>query len=491
MGGLTTVTLPENEGTYITLVGQRTVRPTASVAQTVAIPIVADWGPLGSDEIVKSETFGEYESVHGDSDTPGRDAVLGAFVGTGVEGMAAAGAVKSYRMATDDAAASTQTLKNTKEAPENALKLTAAYTGERGDRISVAVAADPADETKARFTVMFDGVRKESYSYAKTNITELAAKLTANSSLIPNAEALKTGTALATTAGKALEGGDNGDTLTATEWLAATEALEFEDFSVFVPYDLTDPAIIASLYSWTQSQANEMRPVFSLFGGPQGEELTDGIERAREVEDPHVIAVGGGDFHDAFLDKDISSSQLAPRIAGILAGLGEGNSLLNVPVSGLKQIGTTLIAPDEQHMATENGLTVFRRTTIPEAELVIANGVTTFTDETNPAMPLELFSDPRIVRVGDLFIRRMKEWGDRNIVGPTTVTEETEAAVRDRGQKELEVLVERGLALPGKTPDEKPFFRILDNGGKPAIVFEFGFLYAKTTKWLIGLGKVR
>lgn len=491
MGGGATFTLPENEGTYITLVGQRTVRPQASVAQTVAIPIICDWGPLGSEEIVKSETFGEWESAYGDSDTPGRDAALGAFVGTGIEGNAAAGAIKTYRMATGDAKASSQTLKNTKEAPENALKVIARYTGERGDRISIGVAADPADEARARFTVMFDGVRKESYSYLKTDITELAEKINANSSLLSKAEALKSGTALATTAGKSLEGGDNGDELTSVEWLAATEALEFEDFSVFVPYDLSDSAIRASLFSWTQSQAENMRPVFSIFGGPDAEDLTDGIERAREVEDMHVIAIGGGDFHDDFLDKDISTSQLAPRIAGILAGLGEGQSLLNVPIAGLKQIGTTLISPDEQSMATRNGLTVFRRTTIPEAELVIANGVTTFTDDSDPAHPLELFSDPRIVRVADLFIRRMKEWGDRNIVGPTTVTEETEAAVRDKGQAELDKLVERNLILPGKTPEEKPFIRIVDNAGKPAIVFQFGWVFARTTKWLIGEGKVK
>jgi hypothetical protein len=491
VGGGTTLTLPQNEGTYITLQGQRTVRPSASVAQTVAIPLICDWGPLGSEEIVKSETFGEWESLFGNSDTPGRDAALAAFVGTGIEGNVAAGAVKSYRMATSSAAASTVTLKNTKEGGKSALKLTARYTGERGDRISMAVAADPTDETKARFTVMFDGVRKESYSYTKIDLAELAAKLEANSSLIPTVAVLEDGVALATTASTSLAGGNNGDELTSKEWLAATEALEFEDFSVFVPYDLSDKAIRASLFAWTQSQAEEMRPVFTIFGGPEGEELIDGIERAREIEDPHVIAIGGGDFHDDFLDKDISTAQLAPRIAGILAGLGESKSLLNVPIAGLKQIGTSLIAPDEQHTASENGLTVFRRTTIPEAELVIANGVTTFTDDTDLTRPVELFSDPRIIRVADLFIRRMKEWGDRNIVGPTTVTEETEAAVRERGDAELKALTDRNLILPGKTPDEKPFFRLVDNAGKPAIVFEFGWVFARTTRWLIGRGSVR
>ena len=490
MGG-STLTLPANEGTYITLVGQRTVRPPASVAQTVAIPIVCDWGPLGSEKIVESENFGEWESEYGDSDTPGRDAVLGAFVGTGVDGMASAGAVKTYRMATGAAKASTVTLKNTKEGGKNALKATARYTGERGDRISLAVAADPLDESKARLSVLFDGIVKERYSYAKTDIAELATKLTENSSLIGEAESLETGVALATTVGTSLAGGDNGESLTSAEWVAALEALEFEDFSVFVPFDLTDKAIVATIYSWVQSQAEEMRPVFALLGGAGGEDLSDGIARAGEVEDIHVIMLGGGEFHDAFLDKDITTSKLAPRIAGIFAGLGEGNSLLNVPIAGLKQVGTTLISPDEQHTATEGGLTVLRRTTIPEAELVIANGITTFTDDEDPAKPLELFSDPRIVRVADLFIRRMKEWGDRNIVGPTTVTEETEAAVRERGDAELKALVDRNLILPGKTPDEKPFFRLIGNENRPAIVFEFGWVFARTTKWLIGQGKVR
>lgn len=490
MGGAA-VTLPANPGTYITLFGQRATRPTASVAETVAIPIVADWGPLGSEEIVKSENFGEYESAYGDSDTPGRDAVLGAFIGTGVAGMAAAGAVKTYRMATGSAAKAKLVIKNTHEAAENALEVLARYTGSRGNRISVKVAVDAVDSNKHRLSVLFDGIVKESFGYAKANIAEAAEKINNANSPFITAVSLKSGTTLATTAGTALASGNDGSTLTSTQWLQATEALEFEDFSVFAPFDCTDQSIVASLFSWTVSQSEEMRPVFSVFGGETGEELTEAIERVAEIEDPHVVAIGGGDYHDAFLDKDVTTSQLAPRIAGILAGLGEEKSLLNVPVAGLKQIGTSLISPDELATATEHGVTVFRRTTIPEAELVIANGITTFTDDSDPNRPLELFSDPRIVRVADLFIRRMKQWGDKNIVGPTTVTEETEAAVRDRGNSEIAELVRRNLILPGVTEDERPFFRVIDSGGLPAIVFQFGFMFARTTKYLIGQGMVR
>lgn len=494
MSGLSALQRPDNPGTYITLVGQRTVRPPASIAEKIAIPIICDWGPVGSEDGVQEcDTFGEFEELFGDSDTAGRDAVLSAFIGSGIAGGPAAGAVIVYRMATGSAAASTITLKNVTGEGENALKLTAANKGTRGDRISVAVAADPITEGKHRFSVLFDGLVKERYSFAKEDLASLVARITASSNLI-TAEVVKDGAALATTAGTALAGGDDGDELTSEEWAAALDALEFIDFSVFAPYDLTDEGIRATVYAWTQAQAEAMRPVTTFLGGPTEESLTDAIERAAEIPDPHVVAIGGGDFHDDFLDKDLTTSQLAPRVAGIFAGLGEARSLLNAAIAGLHQIGTEVVAPDELSTAAEHGVTVFKRTTRADTELVIANGVTTFVDDTDEARPLELFSDPRLVRVGDLFIRRMKEWGDINIVGPTTVTEETEAAVRNQGQAELNDLIDRQLILPGATADEKPFFRIVSPGAsgiEDAIVFEFGWKYARTTKYLIGLGKVR
>lgn len=495
MSGLSALQRPDNPGTYISLIGQRTVRPPASVAETVAIPIISDWGPLGADEgVVKCETFAEYEERFGDSDTPGRDAVLGAFIGAGIEGGPAAGSVLVYRMAVDgDVKASTKTIKNTEGEPKDAVVLTAKYAGTRGDRISYAIEVDPVDNTKHRFRVLFDGVTKERYSYTKAEVSTLVARLNASSSLV-TAKLEKDGTALATTGGTALAGGNDGDELTATEWTAALDSLEFVEFSVFAPFDLTDEAITAAVFAWTQSQSEQMRAMHAFLGGKGTESLDEAIVRAASIADPHVVAVAGGLFHDDFLEKDVSSSQVAPRIAGIFAGLGESRSLLNVPVAGLHQIGAEVIASDELATAAENGLTVFKRTTRTDTELVIANGVTTFTDPDDEARPLELFSDPRIVRVGDLFTRRMVKWGEEHIVGPTTVTEETEAAVRDKGISEVNDLIDRQLILPGAKAEDKPFFHVLEPGAlgiEDAIIFEFGFKFARSTKYLIGNGKVR
>ena len=182
---------PANPGTYIGLVGEQTVRPPSSISQVVAIPIVHDWGPLGSDSegIQRLGTFGEFEQIFGSSSTAGRDAIMGAFVGPGVSDKAAAGEVVTYRMA-KEAAASTLTIKNT--AAENALKLTGYYTGKRGDRISIKTEDDPVDATKDRISILFDGVVVERYSFTEATITEAVTLINASSKLV-KAESLKTG----------------------------------------------------------------------------------------------------------------------------------------------------------------------------------------------------------------------------------------------------------------------------------------------------------
>ena len=50
------------------------------------------------------------------------------------------------------------------------------------------------------------------------------------------------------------------------------------------------------------------------------------------------------------------------------------------------------------------------------------------------------------------------------------------------------------MILPGTNVADKPFFRIVEEPGpnfQDAIVFEFGFKFARTTNFLIGTGKVR
>ena len=429
---MATLTRPDNPGTYIHLVGESAVRLPANVAASVAIPITHDWGPLGKEEGVKEvEVFAGFDSQFGNTATEGRNAVLGACLGPGVPGQPGAGTVYVYRMASSSVKAAKLEIKNTAAAA--AVILTAFYKGTRGNRISVVIDADPVTPANARLSIRLDGAVQERYSFVKTDITGLAAAVNARSKLV-KAEMKATGVALATTAGSSLTEGNDGASLSAAEWEEALAALEKEDISIFAPFNLTTAEIVAMVYTWTLTQAENQTPVTTVLGVGT-ENLSEAITKAEAVRSEHVIRIAGGEFFDSFLDQKVTTAQLAPRIAGILAGRGEESSLTFASVAGLQQVGSVAIATDETAAAANQGLTVFRRCSRDDAELMIAKGVTTFIEQTNPDKPYELFSDPRIVRVGDLFLRRMKEWGDENIVGPTRVIETTMAAVNQKGRR--------------------------------------------------------
>lgn len=489
---MSTLTRPDNPGTYIRLVGETAVRPPSNVAASVAIPIVHDWGPLGTTEGVQElEVFAGFDSTFGNTATEGRNAVLGACVGPGVPGEPGAGSVFVYRMAASAVKAATKEIKNTAAAA--ALILNGYYKGTRGNRISFVIDADPVNTNNARLTIRLDGAVQERYSYPKTDITGLAASVNIRSKLV-KAEMKATGVALATTAGTSLAEGNDGASLSALEWEEALAALEKEDISIFASFNLTTAETVAMVFAWTLTQAENQTPVTTVFGGAGSETLAEAVTKAELIRSEHVIRLTGGEFLDEFTGAKVSTAQLAPRIAGILAGRGEESSLTFAPVAGLKQVGSVAVATDELAIAAQQGLTVFRRASREDTELVIAKGVTTFIETTNPDKPLELFSDPRIVRVGDLFLRRMKKWGDEKIVGPTRVIETTMAAVSQRGLAEIADLLKRGMILPGANTADQPFFRIVEEPGpnfEDAIVFEFGFKFARTTNFLIGTGKVR
>ena len=476
---------PENPGTSITFVGEETIRPLASITDIVAIPISHDWGPLGV--VTEVATFGEFEATFGNSDTDGRDAVLGAFIGSGAPGEAAAGSVLVYRMAAAAADFADVTVQNTTPAP--ALTLAAKYKGTRGNRLSYAVEPDPADTVNRHLLrILLDGVTVERYTYAKTNITSLAASINTRPSKYVTATSLLSGTALATSAGTTFVGGVDGTPLTATEYNSALDALEFERFSILAFSNLTDGAIMATVTAWVDQQAREMRPVEVVFGASSTLDAAKTL--VATIRNPHVNLVGAGTLRDDFLDKEITFAKFAPRYAGILAGRGETQSPLYAPIVGVSLTGTVEVSSDRIREASDAGITVLQQTSTAVADLVVQNAVTTFNDTTVLAMPYSIFSDPRQVRVIDLFIRRMKEWGDSTVIS-LPASNSTRATVKDHGKEELDSLINRGLIR--NDPDSVPFFNVLaeDPANKDAILFEFGWAFSRTTRYLVGVGRIR
>jgi hypothetical protein len=476
--------------TKIRFVGETSVQVAPSLGQIVGLLLKHNWGPLAT-ELAKPEIlpdFAAWTRRYGDSDTEGRTAVAGAFAGHGVAAGSGAGGVIPIRLGTN-AARATKTLANT--AAVNAVRIDAKWTGTRGNDYDYVIDANPADASQDRFRLRYKGAVVETVAYPRADLAALVASINARDAGNITATLLVDGTGLALTAGTSLLGGLDGDALTGADYLAGLDVLEFQPFTILAAANLTDGAIQASILAWVRQQEDANRPVEFAVGGLAGETLATAIARSTALADPHVVNLGVGTYRDDLLAKDLSTAQLAPRIAGILANRGEERALTGAEIGGLHAIGLTGASSADAESAIQRGVTVLIRTDSDVADLRVAMGLTTFTSEADPARPRRIFSEPRFIRIMDLFIRRMKQWGDRTVIGNVPVNEDTRDAVRAEGSRLIDDLLRRGLILTkADGAEEDPFIRtpVTTDDTLP---FEFGWQFAYTANFLLGEGRVR
>lgn len=480
--------------TRIRFVGESRPRVQPSQGETVAVLIEHDSGPLLT-ELEKPEiltSFDEFVDRYGDSDTAGRTAVAGAFQGQGVRGAGGAGAVIPLRMATGTAARASVTLDNT--AAADAVTLTAKWAGTRPNDYTVQIDADPSNAANDRLRIRYKGAVVETHTYPRTTLDQLVTTINSEDNGHVTATLVLNGVALALTASTNLSSGtagSNGAALTATQYLDALDVLEFQPFTLLAAANLTDGGTQASILSWIRAQEEANRPVMWVVGGAAGETISTAVTRSTTLADPHVVNIGVGTYHDDLLDKDLSTAQLAPRIAGIIAARGKSKALTGAELGGLHAIGMTGATTTDAETAIARGVTVLIRTDSDEADLRVAMGLTTFTSSSDAARPRQIFSEPRFIRIMDLFVRDMKRWGDKHIIGNVPVNQDSRDAVRAQGSKLINELLLDGLILTKVGgADADPFIRTpvtVDD----TLPFEFGWQFSYTANFLLGEGRVR
>jgi hypothetical protein len=380
----------------------------------------------------------------------------------------------------------------------NAIRLDAIYKGTRGNLVSYAIESDPAlPSTNDRLRILFNGVTVERYSFLRTADQQALVDLVNASSKYATATLLgtATGAALATTTGTSLAGGTDGSAPSANDVDAALQALQFKQFGVIAPANITDSSQIAQLVSWVQAQEEANRPVRLVIGGAAGETLSTAIARSDTINDPHVINFGVGTYHDDLLDADLSTAQLAPRIAGILAARGEDKALTFAEIAGVS-IAAGGVASDELRAAIDGGVTVLMEDSMPNAELRILQGVTTFTDRSVAGRPYDVFSEPRFVGIMDNFTRGMRQFGNDEVVGDLPVNDDTRAFVRRELSRRVSDLLRRGLIEEGDDALDipAPTFdvpRLGDPSLLDAIPYTFGWQFTRTANYVIGNGTVK
>lgn len=440
---------PRRPGAYVNFEAQAAVVIEPNIASIVAIPFTHNWGPFKKATLVQS--FSEWQSIYGDAtDTPGYIAVRQAFQGEDVPGYGGAGAVLAYRFGDSAAAKATKTLQNT--TPANALALTARYEGTKGNDLRVTVQDDPTNSAKDEL-ILYDGTTVlETYVYSDTDIAGLAAQINTVSQWITATETI-TGVKLGYVSGVAFTGGNDGATPVGSDWTNLMSALEVERFGLFVPFDLTDGAIVASLLTWTKNLNANGKRFMLVLGGALNEVVADAVSAAQGLNDPNVVRVGVGSVQDALLldankrPRVLSTSQLAPRIAGILAARGESKSITFARLRGL----TILSGPTESEIlqAFSGGVIVLARDSNVASPVRVEKALTTWTTTTDDDRPYMIFRNPKFVRTMHGLEHDLTDWSVDNVIGKLPVNDATRTACIAQAGAFLKARQETWIVQPG------------------------------------------
>jgi putative intracellular protease/amidase len=459
---------PTRPGTYVNWESVDVTTVPASIGSTVAVAFTHDWGP--SETAVLVESLGEFKAVFGPSEnTPGFAAVKQAFQGEGLDGRGGAGAVVAFRMVGAAGAKATKVLSNTTPAP--ALTLTAKGDGSYGNRITVTVQDNASNPANSDLIILVDGSEAERFTYPDAGIQNLVDQINAGSGWV-TATATVTTVALGVVANQSFASGADGGTLLAADYTAAMSALEHARFAALAFENLTDATIVTSLKTWSENLNRNGKRFMTVIGGLANETITTAVTRAAAAASENIITLGMGSVQDAQLGV-LSSAQLAPRIAGILAAKGEAQSMTFARVAGVSILFGASEA--EINQAFDAGVMVLSRDSNPDAPVRIEKALTTYTSKSNADKPYLVFRDPKNIRTMQGFEMEMAEWSDSNIIGRTAVNDKTRDFVvgetRSRAQKRADL----GVIQPGFTvmvdPDPAP----TDSDNFIAIMVGFAF----------------
>lgn len=390
---------PKRPGAYVNFDVGTVAQVIPAQGPTAAILFTHDWGP--SNQVVRVNSFQEFQAVYGPSDnTQGYRAVKQAFQGEGLPGVGGAGSVLALRVAASAKAKATRILQNT--TPATAVTLTARYDGTYGNNLKATVQDYASNASYSELILKLGTVEVERYLFLDADQNGLAADINANSKWVTaavniNGVAMK---ADGTTIDLAFTGGNDGSTLAIGDYTAAWALLEVERFAVLAHADLTDTPTVASLKAWADGQNAIGRRFRVVIGGAAGEGASTANTRSTTQNDPVIINLGIGTYTDATLGSggtalDISTAQLAPRLAGILCARGEGQSATFARLFGL----TIKVGPTQSEILTafDAGTTVISRDSHATAPTRIEKALTTYTTKTDATKPYLIFRNPKFV----------------------------------------------------------------------------------------------
>lgn len=455
--------LPKRPGAYVNFSGEKAEPVITNPAGVVAIPVTHTWGPENTPTIV--ESFGEFvaQFTAGGTDTSTINesklapdytnayiAVKQAFRGEDYLDRNGAQQVIVYRIVNGDTENAARAMQNTASA--TAVTLTAKYGGTYGNRLKVSVFQNAADSTKNDL-VIYDNVNTvelERYTHTKASISALVADINAKSSWV-TATAGTTTTALAAVSLVSLTGGTD-EAPTTNDYTDALDALEPYRFSLLAPGNLTDSTVISAIVAWAANLNNKGKRFLTVLGGGSNDDISAAVTRSEDINDdgdndPNFVNLGVGRYLDDELGI-LTTAQLVPRVAGILADRGERQNLTFARLTGLDLYDG---APTESQILTaiDNGVVVIARDSNTVSPLRVEKGVTTYTLDTNLDKPYAIYSSPKYLRTMQLLEMEITEWAEGNVIGRLSINNDTRNYVLGQMRNRLQDRETAGIIQSG------------------------------------------
>ena len=337
---------PERNGIFINVNTVESPRTRAGANGIVGIVGKADWGP--DNEIIDITSSAQALDTYGNG--PLFFAIDQALKGADLDDRSGAIIVRSYRITGASRAKAEVTLENT--TPDPAFKVIALHNGVRGNSFTISTQVNTINASKRDLIVYENSVVREIFTYDGTGtgiLASLADEINKRSKFI-RAEVVIDDLPLVDAANSPLISGNSGDTLLTSDHASARAAYEgsanFTAFAIDDCANLIAGELIA-YRDWTVRLGRDGKTFNLVVGGELGETPATALTRSVTMDTPDAGNFAGVGDVVVNITRDLeiggvqySSSQLAPRIAGVIVSADWRRSISGTPI-----IGATLINP--------------------------------------------------------------------------------------------------------------------------------------------------
>ena len=247
--------------------------------------------------------------------------------------------------------------------------------------------------------------------------------------------------------------GNDGATLIAQDWTDMMTACGPVRFSLFAPFDLTDPTILLSIQVWAINLNLTGGRFLTVVGGALNETIAAAVARSQTLQAApsgapqaaaeNFVNLGVGSLVDSVLGT-LSTAQLAPRVAGILAARGESMSLTFARMAGTSP--GVLPSDADISSAFNAGVVVFGQDSNTDSPVRIEKGLTTYVGA-DPSKPYLIYRNPKFVRTMHGIELEITDWAAANAIGSLQVNDPTRAYIVGHAHEVIDA-----RATPGRRP---------------------------------------